>query len=258
MKKGLLVVSFGSSYAEARTNDIAPLEKAVAAVYPDHEMRIAYGSKMIIRKLKTKDGIQIDTVEEALHRMIADEFTDIVVQPTYMICGYEYEWMADAIKAVKDKFSSVKMGMPLLTDHEDYEALTRGLIDEFSLGEKQALVLMGHGTNHPANSSYPALNFTFKTMGADKLFLGTVEGYPDIDLIKEMLRGTGTEEVIMTPLMMVAGDHANNDMAGDDEDSWNCQLTKEGYKVSCVIKGLGSYPFVQEMIAQHAADAKEL
>lgn len=258
MKKGLLVVSFGSSFESARQNDIAPLEKAIAAVYPDHEMRIAYGSKMIIKKLKNRDNIFIDTPAEALDRMLADGFTDIVVQPTYMICGFEYEWMVDAVKAVKDKFASVKIGLPLLAEQKDYEELTKGLVESFPLGEGRALVLMGHGTNHQANSSYPALNFTIQAMKAGNIFLGTVEGYPGLDLVQDMLKNAKVSEITLTPLMMVAGDHANNDMAGDDEDSWNSILTKEGYKVNCVLKGLGSYDFAQKMIAKHAEEAKEL
>ncbi len=258
-KAGILVVSFGTSYRSTLAKNIEAIEKDIAAAFPGQEVRRAFTSGMIIRKLKRRDDLHVDTVDEAMEGFLRDGFTDLTVQPTHVINGHENDGMLETLYSYRDKFCSIRVGSPLLTDMEDYRALSERLLPQFSdLTDRDALVFMGHGTEHHANAVYPALDYMFKADGHPNVHVGTVEGYPDLEQVKSLVRHQDPSRVFLSPLMVVAGDHACNDMAGDEEDSWKNQFAKDGYPVSCILKGLGEYPAVREMFVEHARKAKPL
>lgn len=255
-EKGLLVVSFGTSFQEAFTRDILPVENALAAAFPDYVMTRAFGSGMIIRKLKERDCISVPTVEEALEEFCQMGIKEVLIQPTFLIHGIEYDRMMEAIEKVKERFEVIRVGKPLMSSPEDYMELAHCLAELFPK-EQGALLLMGHGTEHFANMSYPAMESVFRNEGYDYIYLGTVEGYPDLDMIRKKMRSANIKKATLTPLMLVAGDHACNDMASDEPDSWKSLLTEDGIEVKCVIRGLGSYKCIQKMFAEHALQAEE-
>lgn len=255
-KKAVLVVSFGTSYAETRKKTIDVIEDKIRAHFPDYTVYRAWTSKMIINKLKKRDNIHINTVKEAIEQIMADGITDLVIQPTHIINGIENDSMRKDAHILKKYFNSVSVGAPLLTTEEDNHEVVKAITEEYrSLTEKQALVLMGHGTEHYANAIYAALDYRFKDEGYENIFMGTVEGYPSIEQVKKYVKRYNPEEVILTPFMFVAGDHATNDMAGEDEDSWANEFIREGYKVTPVLKGLGEYDAIQNLFIKHIEDA---
>lgn len=255
-KKALLAVSFGTSVNETRKKTIDAIEADFRKAFPGHTLYRAWTSKMIIKKLEKRDGIRIDTVAEAVERMRADGVTDVTVQPTHVINGIENDQMAADVLAKKDSFASVRFGAPLLTSDEDSAAVIRAVMEEFpGLTKEDALVFMGHGTTHYANTIYAALDYRFKDMGYRNVFLGTVEAYPSMETLMKMVREYGARRVILAPFMVVAGDHAMNDMSGDDPDSWRSRFESEGFQVECVMKGLGEYPGVRSLYIRHVQDA---
>ena len=212
-KKAILVVSFGTSYENTRKLTIEAIEHDIADAFPACPTYRAWTSKMIIAKLKKRDGLTIHTVKEALEQMLLDGITDVIVQPTHVINGIENDQMkADAL-SFRDRFSSIVFGNPLLTTEEDNQAIVRVVADEFrDMDPDTALVLMGHGTEHYANT-------------------------------------------VLAPFMIVAGDHAQNDLAGANPDSWMNRLSSEGYEVTPVLKGLGEYPQVRQILVEHVQQA---
>lgn len=255
-KKAVLVVSFGTSYNESREKTIGAVEEKVAQAFPDYDQKRAFTSQTIIDKLADRDNEIIDNVTQAMDKLVQEGYGSVVIQPTHVMNGKEYDEMKELTAPYEDKLS-IKYGKPLLTSSEDYEELANGIISETPQVSEEgtAVVLMGHGTEHFANSAYAALDYRFKAMGYDNVFVGTVEGYPDLDKIKTDLAKLNPKKVVLLPLMIVAGDHATNDMAGDEEDSWKTQLKKEGYEVECVLKGLGEYTEIQDMFVEHCEDA---
>lgn len=256
-KKAILVVSFGTSYNETRKRTIGALEKAIGQAYPAWEVRRAFTSQMIINKLAKRDQIKIDNVGEALERLAAEGVDELYVQPTHVMNGMEYDEVVEEVERCGDRFSSVVMGSPLLTTAEDYDAVVEALIGEYAPAEREALVLMGHGTEHHADAAYAALDYHFKAAGHDNVFVGTVEGYPSLDDVLGMLEKREYDKVILAPLMVVAGDHATNDMASDEEDSWKRLLSAAGYAVECRLKGLGEIPAIREIYVDHLRAAAE-
>ncbi|QNM05668.1 sirohydrochlorin cobaltochelatase [Qiania dongpingensis] len=255
-KTGILVVSFGTSYQDSLANNIQAIEKSIGKAFPDCELRRAFTSGMIIRKLQKRDGFHVDTVEEALESFVMDGFSDLIVQPTHIINGIENDIMLDTVRSYLDKFHSVRVGTPLLTTTDDYRALIDGVMCEFSsLKDDEFLVFMGHGTEHDANAVYPALDYMLKADGHTNVYIGTVEGYPDLPLVKELVREKAPKRIILAPLMIVAGDHATNDMAGEEKSSWKNEFQREGYEVDCILKGLGEYPAVRNIFVEHAKEA---
>lgn len=258
-KTGLLVVSFGTSYHDSLKNNIEAIEKSIGNAFPGYELRRAFTSGMIIRKLKKRDDYHVDTVKEALESFLADGFTDLLVQPTHIINGIENDIMLDTLRSYKNKFHSIRVGAPLLTTTEDYRTLINGLMEEYSdLKKEEFLVFMGHGTEHDANAVYPALDYMLKADGYTNVYIGTVEGYPDLSLVKALVHKRSPKRILLAPLMIVAGDHATNDMAGDDEDSWKNEFLREGYEVSCILKGLGEYPSIRDIFVEHAKEASAI
>ncbi len=255
-KKAILVVSFGTSYHETREKTIDAIEHAIAEAFPDYQVYRAWTSKMIMKKLLKRDGIKINNVVEAMDQMAADGITDVIVQPTHVINGIENDLMIQDALSRRAHFQSIRFGTPLLTSTGDNEALVSIISSEFSdLKKDEALVLMGHGTTHYANSIYAAMDYTFKDMGHPNIFLGTVEAYPSMETLLKMVKEQNPKRVVLTPFMIVAGDHATNDMAGEDPDSWKCQFEKAGFPVDCVLKGLGEYPQIHQLFIRHIQEA---
>ena len=256
-KKAVLVVSFGTTYRETLEKNIAAIEQAVAAALPDRELRRAFTSGMVIVRLKKRDGLVVDTVAEALDKLEREGFTDVVVQPTHIMNGDEY----DKLRAQAAPFAGrmrLRFGAPLLTALEDYRALCQVLMEALPAPEAgEALVFMGHGTGHFANAAYAKLDYMLRDLGWDA-FVGTVEGYPTLEEVLHRLEERpDLRRVRLYPLMIVAGDHAQNDMAGDGEDSWKSRLERAGYGVRCHVAGLGELPGVRAMFAAHALAAAE-
>lgn len=255
VKKGLLAVSFGTSVNATREKTIDAIEKDFKDAFSDYMLYRAWTSKKIIQKLKTRDNIRIDTVAEAMERMIEDGITEVVVQPTHVINGIENDQMMAEALAYQDHFTSIRFGAPLLTSEEDSCAVIEAVMAEFKeLPRDEALVFMGHGTTHYANSIYAALDYKFKDMGYSNVFLGTVEAYPSMETLMKLVHTYGAKRVTLAPFMVVAGDHALNDMSGDDPDSWRSRFESAGFKVDCVLKGLGEYKGIRNLYIKHIRD----
>lgn len=255
-KKGLLVVSFGTSVNATREKTIDAIEGALRDAFLEYTVYRAWTSGMIIRKLLKRDGVRIDTVTEAMERMLADGVTEVVVQPTHVINGIENDRMTADALAFKERFDRISFGTPLLTSEEDSKAVIRAVMEEHKeLPDKEALVFMGHGTTHYANTVYAALDYMFKDMGYPNVFLGTVEAYPSLETLMKLVRAHGAKRVTLAPFMVVAGDHAMNDMSSEDEDSWRSRFEAAGFEVNCVLKGLGEYEGVRRLYVQHVKDA---
>lgn len=256
-RKGILVVSFGTSYEETRKKTIDQIEASMRQAYPTWRVYRAWTSGMIRRKVKMRDGIDIPDVEEALSQMAAEGMTDVVVQPTHVINGIENDQMLESVRKCGHLFSRISVGKPLLTTQEDNVRIVRVIAQELRIAEDEALVLMGHGTEHYANSIYAALDYQFKDMGYPNIFMGTVEAYPALDSLMRRVQEQQFRQVVLAPFMIVAGDHAENDLAGSDADSWKSRFESAGFEVRCVLKGLGEYAGVREMFLDHVRDAMD-
>ena len=254
-RKAILVVSFGTSYAATRKVTIEAIEKDIAEAYPDYKLYRAWTSKMILAKLKKRDNLHINNVKEAMEEMIADGITDVIIQPTHVINGIENELMKEDALSYRESFHSIRFGTPLLTSEEDNQTVIDAIAGEFSyLKEDEVLVLMGHGTTHYSNAIYAALDYAFKDKGHPNIFLGTVEAYPSMLSLMKMVKAYAPKKVVLAPFMIVAGDHAKNDMAGDDPESWYSQFVEEGFQVESVLKGLGEYEGIRRLFVKHVAD----
>ena len=258
-KKAILIVSFGTSYENTRKRTIDAIERDIADAFPVCPAYRAWTSKMIIAKLKKRDGIIIHTVKEAMEQMLLDGITDVIVQPTHVINGIENDQMkADAL-SFRDRFSSIVFGNPLLTTEEDNQAVVQAVAGEFQdMDQETALVLMGHGTEHYANSVYAALDYRFKDMGHKNIFLGTVEAYPALDSLLRAADSFQPKKIVLAPFMIVAGDHARNDLAGAEADSWDSILKADGFETEVIMKGLGEIDAIAEMFVKHLKKAESL
>lgn len=265
MKKALLVVSFGTSHKETRDKTIGAIEQFLSNAYPDRELRRAFTSGMIMKVLKKRDNIHIDNVSEAMEKLVEEGFQDVIVQPTHIINGEEYDKMAEQIEPFVTSFDNICVGKALLTSSEDYEEVCKAIMEEVpeldttknkSVKGETALVLMGHGTGHFADSAYTALDYRFKALGYENVFVGTVEGYPELDLIVEKVKKYAPKRVVLMPFMVVAGDHAVNDMAGEEEDSWKNTFENSGFEVSCILRGIGEFQGIQQIYLKHTVDCQ--
>lgn len=251
-KKAILAVSFGTSHNDTREVTIDAIEKDMKDAFPDYALYRAWTSKMIIRKLKSRDHVHIHTVKEAMEQMRTDGITDVLVQPTHVINGIENDLMKEDALSYRDDFHSISFGDPLLTSEQDSLDVIQAVVDEFpDLDPEDALVFMGHGTTHYANSIYAALDYTFKDRGFKNIFLGTVEAYPSMETLMKMVKEYNPRKVILAPFMIVAGDHAKNDMAGDDPESWYNQFKAAGFDTEARFKGLGEYTGIRKILVEH-------
>ena len=259
-KPVILMVSFGTSYNDSRDKTIGAIEEAVQEANPEYDVRRAFTSQIIIDKLKERDGLVIDNVDEAFARLEADGVQDLTVQPTHVMSGYEYDDLMEVVRANADKFDSVKVGSPLLTTDEDYTNVISAITaatSEYDDGET-AIVFMGHGTEHSSNAAYAKLQSMLADAGKKNYCIGTVEAEPSIDDVVKFAKDGGYKRVVLEPLMVVAGDHANNDMAGDEEDSWKTILTNEGFEVVPLLRGLGEIEAVRALYVDHVKNAQPL
>ena len=255
MKKAILVVSFGTSYKETREKTIGAIEERIQKEFPRYKVYRAFTSKIILRKLE-KEGLKIMNVEEALNQIKQDGIEELIVQPTHMINGIENDMMLALIEKRKGDFISVAVGNPLLHDPKDYKVLADAIGKENPVEKDEMLILMGHGSSHYSNSAYPALEYVFKDLGYHNTLIGTVEGYPAFEDVKRKMEWEKKQKAVLLPLMIVAGDHAANDMAGE-EDSWKTQLEEAGYQVKCRLQGLGEMEEIQQIFVGHIKEALE-
>ena len=251
-KKAILAVSFGTSHNDTRKITIDAIEQDMQAAFPDYALYRAWTSKMIIKKVNARDGVHICNVKEAMEKMLQDGITDVLVQPTHVINGIENDLMKEDALAFQEQFHSISFGDPLLTSEQDNLAVIDAITSEFkTLTKDEVLVLMGHGTTHYANAIYDALDYTFKDKGYSNIFLGTVEAYPTMESLLKMVHAYQPKKVVLAPFMIVAGDHAKNDMASDEPDSWYSQFKAAGYDVEPVLKGLGEYTGIRKLFIEH-------
>lgn len=252
VKKAILVVSFGTSHADTRALTIEAAEKQIQETFPEYDVKRAFTSQMIIKIIAKRDGIKVNTVQQAMEELKKEGYTDVIIQPLHIMNGAEYDELVAESAIYADAFSTFEVASPLLTSVEDYKNVAKAL--EAQLPERkndEAVVFMGHGTHHFANSTYPAMDYVFDDLGYDNVFVGTVEGYPSIDEVKKRLSENNVKKVTLMPFMLVAGDHAKNDMAGEEEDSWKSILEKEGYEVEIYLHGLGENEGIRNIYASH-------
>ncbi len=255
--KAILVVSFGTSHEDTRIKTIESIENKIKETFSDYVIYRAWTSSIIRKILKKRDGLQIDSIEEALQRMKADGICEVLVQPTHVINGFETDELKGIVARYADQFESVSMGAPLLSTQEDNEKVVEILGNIWKdIPENEAVVFMGHGTEHYANTVYAALDYIMKEKGYTNMYMGTVESYPSLDTVKGLLSGKNITKIHLAPFMIVAGDHAKNDMAGDDEDSWKSQFEQQGFAVTCYLNGLGELSEIQNIFIEHVRDAK--
>lgn len=273
----ILVVSFGTSFNDSRVADIKGIEDALQEAYPDWSVRRAFTAQIIINHVQARDGEYIDNMQQALDRAVANEVKNLVIQPTHLMHGAEYDEMVDTVNEYADQFESVQVAEPLLGEvgsdatviNEDKQAVAEAVTaaavaeagyDSLDAAKEDgaAFVFLGHGTSHTAKVSYSQMQTQMTELGYDNVFIGTVEGEPEetaCDAVIESVSAAGYTKVILRPLMVVAGDHANNDMAGDDADSWKSMFTASGSfeNVETQVSGLGSIPEIQDLYIAHTA-----
>lgn len=257
MSQAILVASFGTTHADTCTRNIASVEEAVTRAFPESTIYRAFTSGIVKRILDAR-GNPVDNADEALARIEADGHRDLFVLPTHLLYGVEYDDLVAQVRAHAGRFDSVRIAAPLLADVSDYRIVLQTLFDSNPLQEYEALVLMGHGTSHACNPVYAALDYEAKAMGLSRIFVGTVEAYPALDDTIVQVLKAGFKRALITPLMLVAGDHAVNDMAADEPGSWKTSFAEAGILPRCLVKGLGEYPAVRDLYCAHAADAAPL
>ena len=240
----LLVVSFGTSYNDSRRETIGAIEAAMQKAFPDYSVRRGFTSQIIIDHVNKRDGEKIDNVTEALDRAVANGVKNLVVQPTHLMNGLE-------------SFEKIALGEPLLTSDDDFQKVMNAIVDatkEYDDGET-AICFMGHGTEADSNSVYTKMQETLTAAGHTNYFVGTVEATPSLDDVIAAVKESGFKKVVLRPLMIVAGDHANNDMAGDEDGSWKTEFEKAGFEVTTVVEGLGGLTDIQNLFVAHAQAA---
>ena len=275
----LLVVSFGTSFNDSRAEDIKGIEDALQEAYPDWSVRRAFTAQIIINHVQARDDEKIDNMDQALQRAVDNGVKNLVVQPTHLMHGAEYDEMVEAIDSYKDKFESVAIAEPMLGEvgddatviNDDKKAVAEAITDEAvkeagydsmeaAAEDGTAFVFMGHGTSHTANVTYDQMQTQMENLGFTNAFIGTVEGEPEDTACEEVIKkvqDAGFKKVVLRPLMVVAGDHANNDMAGDDEDSWKSQFEASGAfdSIDTQIEGLGRIDAVEQLYVAHTKAA---
>lgn len=255
VKKGILVASFGTSIMEAFKSCIEATENRIKESFPDYEIRRAFTSGMIMKKLKEEMNIYIDNVEEALQKMKIDGFTEVYVQPLHIMPGDEYDKIIRQVNKYIGFFDKLVLGRPILYREKDYKIAIDALKMQLpEMKENTAIVLMGHGSTHHANSCYAQLQCMLNDAELGNIYVGTVEGYPVLENILSKLKEKNIKEVTLMPYMLVAGDHAINDMAGDEEDSWKSQLEEQDIKAYVYLHGLGENRAYQDIYVQHVRD----
>ena len=253
-KKALAIISFGTSYPEARCA-IETLEQSLQAAMPGYDFYRAFTSGMVIRKIAREEGIHIPNPEELMTQLEQAGYEEVVCQSLHVIPGLEFEKMCLQIRNAAGNMR-VKIGDPMLTSQEDYLIACQALLSCMpDLQPHEAFVYMGHGTEHAVNATYSQVENTFRFLDAERIYVGTVEGFPALDYVRKRLTARSVSTVWLAPFMIVAGDHAQNDLAGDDADSWKSQLKADGYEVKVLMRGLGDIPGIGDLFTKHCLEA---
>ena len=256
-EKELLVASFGTSFNDNRRLTIGAIENAMEKAFPDYSVRRGFTAQIIIDHVERRDGIHIDNMDEALERAINNGVKTLVVQPTHLMNGLEYEELTGQLAEYADSFEQIAVGEPLLTSDDDFNRVMKAIVEataEYDDGET-AICFMGHGTEAASNEVYGKMQDLLKANGYDNYYVGTVEAEPSLEDVLTAVQAGNYKKVVLEPLMIVAGDHANNDMAGDEEDSWKTEFENAGYEVTCILRGLGELPEIQQILVEHAQKA---
>lgn len=256
-EKELLVVSFGTSYNDSRRLTIGAIENAIEAAIPDYSVRRGFTANIVIDHVNRRDGILIDDIDAALKRAVDNKVKTLIIQPTHLMNGIEYDEIVEKVANYSDAFDKVVFGAPLLTSDDDFKRVEKAIVDwtsEYDDGET-AICFMGHGTEHEANQVYQKMQDMLTADGYTNYFIGTVESEPSLEDVIAEVKAGNYKRVILEPLMVVSGDHANNDMAGDEADSWKSAFEAEGYKVECLLRGLGENEDIRKIYVDHAQAA---
>lgn len=258
-KKALIVVSFGTSFDEAMPA-IVNIENICKNAFPDYDFYRAFTSGMIIRKLKRTKGLTILNPEEVMELLVKEGYEEVICQPTHIINGVENDKMNQMLSKYKGQIPVIRVGSALLTEENDYAETCKIVMNELEapLTEKEAFVLMGHGTEHFANSAYCQVENMLRDLGYENTYVGTVEGFPSLDYVIRRLKRRNIEKVTIMPLMIVAGDHARNDLAGAEADSWDSILKSEGFETQVILKGLGEIDAIGEIFVKHLEKATQI
>jgi sirohydrochlorin cobaltochelatase len=265
-KKAILVVSFGTTYVDTCKACIESVEDRMRAAFPGYEVRRAFTSRMITRRLAERDGITVDNERQALERLLAEGFSEVFVQPLHIVAGEEYEKIRGLVNDYTDskKFRRLALGRPLLyymgqeeqpDEPDDYLAVIKAL--DVTAGAGEAVVLMGHGGLHPANAAYAVLQLKLNDAGKQNVFVYAVEGYPSLQRVIGQMRSAGVRKVQLQPFMLVAGNHVRKDMDGDEKSSAKSVLTAAGFDVELKLNGLGENPAIQDAYVRHIKDAMD-
>ena len=264
MKKAILVVSFGTTHEDTRKVTIDAIEERIKDSFEDYDIRKAFTSHIILKVLKNRDNMHIDTPEEALEKLKNEGYTEVIVQPLHVIPGVEFDYINNVVNLYKanNAFENILVGRPLICfkgeeEHvpDDYTIMVDALTEQLTqMSQDNTVILMGHGTNHIANAVYCCFESVLRDRGFKNVHVATVEGYPTLDRVIPNIKQHKEEEIILMPLMLVAGDHAKNDMAGEDEDSWKSILEAKGFKVKVHLHGLGENSEIQDIYIQHIKD----
>jgi len=256
-EKELLVLSFGTSYNDSRRLTIGAIENDLEKAFPDYAVRRGFTANIIIDHVQHRDSILIDDVDAALNRAVNNGVKTLVVQPTHLMHGLEYDELVEAVSEYADAFEQVVFGEPLLSSDEDFSRVEKAITEwtaEYDDGET-AICFMGHGTEAASNAVYQKMQDLLTADGYTNYFVGTVEAEPSLEDVLAAIQAGNYKRVILEPLMVVAGDHANNDMAGDEEDSWKTAFEAAGYEVECLLRGLGENEAIREIYVEHAQAA---
>lgn len=253
----LMVVSFGTSFNDNRRLTIGAIESAMEDAFPEFSVRRGFTSQIIIDHVKSRDNIAIDNVGEALERASNNGVKNLVIQPTHLMDGLEYNDVVDEVADYSDAFTQIAIGEPLLTSDEDFKAVIKAITEDTAAYDdgETAICFMGHGTEAESNMVYSKLQDMLAEAGYEHYYVGTVEAAPTLEDVLAAVQKGSYKKVVLQPLMIVAGDHANNDMAGEDEDSWKSVFEKAGYEVTCNLRGLGEMEAIHQLFVAHAQAA---
>lgn len=255
----LLVISFGTSFNDNRRLTIGAIEETLEKAFPDWSVRRGFTAQIIVDHVQRRDGEVIDNVGQALDRAVENGVKRLVIQPTHLMDGLEYNDVVNEVAQYADAFEALAIGAPLLTSDEDFQIVAKTMAEatqQYDDG-RTAICFMGHGTEAASNAIYTKMQQVMTDAGYANCFIGTVEASPTLDDVLAMVQAGSYERVVLQPMMIVSGDHANNDMAGDDEDTWKSAFEAAGYEVECVLKGLGEYREIQDLLAAHAQAAMD-
>lgn len=255
----LLVLSFGTSFNDSRRLNIGAIESDLEKAFPDYSVRRGFTANIVIDHIQNRDGVKIDDVDEAMNRAVDNNVKNLVIQPTHLMNGLEYQELEEQVAQYADAFDKIAIGKPLLTSEDDFKRVEQALVDwtsEYDDGET-AICFMGHGTEAESNEVYQKMQDLLTADGHDNYFVGTVEASPSLEDVLAKVKAGSYKRVVLEPLMVVAGDHANNDMAGEEEDSWKTTFEDAGYEVTCLLRGLGENEAIRQIYVEHAQAAMD-